>query len=79
MERDFWIDFMRKYAAEKPGRRDITEQQPERFKRAVQAACCEACSWPECGCTTTAELARKAINEWSHTPAEVATAMKDQR
>jgi hypothetical protein len=57
--------------ATRPGMYDIAADQPERFRRAVVAACGDRdCAYPTCGCTTRAEAVRRAINQWNHIPAE---------
>ena len=50
------------------GERDPAKEQPARFDRAVRAACCDACNYPECGCETTAEIIRKALRSWESLP-----------
>jgi hypothetical protein len=45
-------------------RDDPTTVQPERFNRAVRAACCPSCSYPACGCQMPVKLIREAIIDW---------------
>lgn len=34
---------------------------PKLLEACIQAACCETCNWPACGCTTTATQVRDAL------------------
>jgi hypothetical protein len=39
-------------------------EQPERFTRAVKAACSTACYYPNCSCGGTPGEVEKAIEAW---------------
>lgn len=51
--------------------RDPAIEQPERYCRAVRAACCDACDYPSCPCKTTADIVRKALASWEAPPEPV--------
>lgn len=36
----------------------------ERFNRSVRATCCDACNYPECGCTASADILRRGLTAW---------------
>lgn len=52
------------YRPDDPVEQQRLRERRERFKRAVRATCCDACDYPECGCTTSADIARRAIMVW---------------